>query len=55
MTAEEEWKFTAKYGGTEYSITSHRDAVPEPTTWLLFGTGLLSLAGFSRKKFFKKS
>lgn len=28
--------------------------VPEPTTWLLFGTGLLGLLGFGRKKFFKK-
>lgn len=28
---------------------------PEPTTWLLFGTGLLGLLGFSRKKFLKKA
>ncbi len=29
-------------------------SVPEPTTMLLFGSGLLGLAAYGRKRFFKR-
>jgi len=57
MQAEETWIFTAKIGEEEFSITSHRDPenpVPEPTTMLLLGAGLIGLAGIGRKKIFRK-
>lgn len=37
-----------------FNLTGEIAPVPEPATMLLLGTGLVGLAGISRKKFFKK-
>lgn len=52
---QEDWIFTAKLDGEEYSITAHRrgpDTVPLPGTVILFGSGLAGLVGIRRR--FKK-
>lgn len=47
-SVSEDWIFTAKLDGVETSITSHRDAVPEPATLLLVAAGLFGLVGFGK-------
>jgi len=41
-------------GGRIHGFEASPSAVPEPSTLFLLGTGLIGLAGYGRKKFFKK-
>ena len=53
-SASEEWLFTVKLDGVEFSYLSVRDGAvptPEPSSFLLLGAGLLGLVALGRKKF----
>jgi len=40
-----------KFGGTYAMQISGTQVTPEPSSWVLFGTGILGLAGVARRKF----